>query len=40
MDIITYFKLIVNQNAQGKQTLSNPIITYFKLIVNQNTLDF
>ena len=34
-DIITYFKLIVNQNYDIAFT-NTLIITYFKLIVNQN----
>ena len=36
--IITYFKLIVNQNKHFDLTPTGKIITYFKLIVNQNLL--
>ena len=35
--IITYFKLIENQNYSTKDKDKNKIITYFKLIENQNT---
>ena len=35
--IITYFKLIVNQNNPSFWDCRRFIITYFKLIVNQNT---
>ena len=34
--IITYFKLIVNQNTVSTISFNTLIITYFKLIVNQN----
>ena len=34
--IITYFKLIVNQNEIAELLNFELIITYFKLIVNQN----
>ena len=36
--IITYFKLIENQNIAHRLTSQFIIITYFKLIENQNVL--